>query len=321
MQTNLNVFCQQQGVLTRLSLCASISRQCLWGITFHWFICILFCMCMHSPVQLLPYLCPLCKYFSMHFSLTWMHLQNMKSVPGNKAQFGLPFLFFFLYVFWKSTEKSGDLLLCCSHQPLSALPQPAKGCGLYSRSRSRFILDSYCMPATPHHGAVAPKPPCGGNSFWQLLFLTSFFPSWLQNMRISVSVRDDRVKNCPDQSVYLLLQFPLTGDPKRPPLWSSNSTPDPDRELCYLLTSDLYPISDFFFIFPLQNNCHILIMTHPENDSISALSFVSTQNGLMEKITETCPEINCTVSEQILPEGRCCNVCRGTSHFLIQSLQ
>uniref|UniRef100_A0A8C7XWE7 Neural EGFL like 1 n=1 Tax=Oryzias sinensis TaxID=183150 RepID=A0A8C7XWE7_9TELE len=35
------------------------------------------------------------------------------------------------------------------------------------------------------------------------------------------------------------------------------------------------------------------------------------QNGLMMKVTETCPELNCTISEQILPEGRCCNVCRG----------
>ncbi|KAI9519388.1 hypothetical protein NQZ68_028745 [Dissostichus eleginoides] len=35
------------------------------------------------------------------------------------------------------------------------------------------------------------------------------------------------------------------------------------------------------------------------------------ENGLMVKVTETCPELNCTVSEQILPDGRCCNVCRG----------
>lgn len=40
---------------------------------------------------------------------------------------------------------------------------------------------------------------------------------------------------------------------------------------------------------------------------------LSLQNGLMLKITETCPELNCTLGEQILPDGRCCNVCRGTS--------
>ncbi|TNM90772.1 hypothetical protein fugu_003061 [Takifugu bimaculatus] len=31
----------------------------------------------------------------------------------------------------------------------------------------------------------------------------------------------------------------------------------------------------------------------------------------MLKITETCAELNCTLGEQILPDGRCCNVCRG----------
>lgn len=45
------------------------------------------------------------------------------------------------------------------------------------------------------------------------------------------------------------------------------------------------------------------------------------QNGLMVKVTETCPELNCTVSDQILPDGRCCNVCRGMSSSLLHSSQ
>ncbi|XP_041075267.1 protein kinase C-binding protein NELL1-like [Polyodon spathula] len=35
------------------------------------------------------------------------------------------------------------------------------------------------------------------------------------------------------------------------------------------------------------------------------------KNGMMVKVTENCPAVNCTESEQILPENRCCNVCRG----------
>ncbi|MBN3326071.1 NELL1 protein, partial [Atractosteus spatula] len=35
------------------------------------------------------------------------------------------------------------------------------------------------------------------------------------------------------------------------------------------------------------------------------------QNGIMVKVTENCPAVNCTESEQILPENRCCNVCKG----------
>lgn len=49
-------------------------------------------------------------------------------------------------------------------------------------------------------------------------------------------------------------------------------------------------------------------------------SVLSFQNGLMLKITETCPEPNCTLAEQILPDGRCCNVCRGTSPCTLEPL-
>uniref|UniRef100_A0A8C8K1S2 Protein kinase C-binding protein NELL1 n=1 Tax=Oncorhynchus tshawytscha TaxID=74940 RepID=A0A8C8K1S2_ONCTS len=34
-------------------------------------------------------------------------------------------------------------------------------------------------------------------------------------------------------------------------------------------------------------------------------------NGLMVRVTENCPELNCTLKEQILPDNRCCNVCKG----------
>nr|XP_023663073.1 protein kinase C-binding protein NELL1 isoform X1 [Paramormyrops kingsleyae] len=35
------------------------------------------------------------------------------------------------------------------------------------------------------------------------------------------------------------------------------------------------------------------------------------KNGVMVNVTDSCPKLNCTVSEQILPENKCCNVCRG----------
>lgn len=40
-------------------------------------------------------------------------------------------------------------------------------------------------------------------------------------------------------------------------------------------------------------------------------SFVFLQNGAMEPVNESCPSLNCTINEQILPENRCCNVCKG----------
>ncbi len=59
-------------------------------------------------------------------------------------------------------------------------------------------------------------------------------------------------------------------------------------------------------------------MTVTKTINMSILYF---QSGLMVKVTETCPELNCTISEQILPDGRCCNVCRGMSSFLLHSSQ
>ncbi|CAL8379173.1 unnamed protein product [Arctogadus glacialis] len=35
------------------------------------------------------------------------------------------------------------------------------------------------------------------------------------------------------------------------------------------------------------------------------------KNGLMVRVAEPCPELNCTRADQILPDNRCCNVCKG----------
>lgn len=35
------------------------------------------------------------------------------------------------------------------------------------------------------------------------------------------------------------------------------------------------------------------------------------QDGVLVKITETCPPLNCSEKDHILPENQCCSVCRG----------
>lgn len=35
------------------------------------------------------------------------------------------------------------------------------------------------------------------------------------------------------------------------------------------------------------------------------------QGGVLVKITEMCPPLNCSEKDHILPENQCCRVCRG----------
>lgn len=37
------------------------------------------------------------------------------------------------------------------------------------------------------------------------------------------------------------------------------------------------------------------------------------QNGVLVKVTETCPPLNCSEKDHVLPENQCCSVCRGKS--------
>ncbi|KAJ8251911.1 hypothetical protein COCON_G00212230 [Conger conger] len=50
---------------------------------------------------------------------------------------------------------------------------------------------------------------------------------------------------------------------------------------------------------------------YAERQRISIESCRECKNGMMVKVTEKCPALNCTVNEQVLPENRCCNVCNG----------
>lgn len=35
------------------------------------------------------------------------------------------------------------------------------------------------------------------------------------------------------------------------------------------------------------------------------------QNGVLVKVTEACPPLNCSEKDHVLPENQCCSVCRG----------
>ncbi|XP_039605153.1 protein kinase C-binding protein NELL1-like [Polypterus senegalus] len=48
-----------------------------------------------------------------------------------------------------------------------------------------------------------------------------------------------------------------------------------------------------------------------EGQRIFTKSCRECKNGIMVKVTETCPVLNCTEKDWILPENRCCKVCKG----------
>ncbi|KAK3561643.1 hypothetical protein QTP86_012051, partial [Hemibagrus guttatus] len=57
--------------------------------------------------------------------------------------------------------------------------------------------------------------------------------------------------------------------------------------------------------------CWYLGRALSEGQRVFLQSCKECKNGVMEPVNESCPNLNCTVTEQILPENRCCNVCRG----------
>ncbi|XP_075783858.1 protein kinase C-binding protein NELL1 isoform X6 [Pelodiscus sinensis] len=48
-----------------------------------------------------------------------------------------------------------------------------------------------------------------------------------------------------------------------------------------------------------------------EGQRILTKSCRECRNGVLVKLTETCPPLNCSEKDHILPENQCCNVCRG----------
>ncbi|RMB98155.1 hypothetical protein DUI87_25635 [Hirundo rustica rustica] len=45
-------------------------------------------------------------------------------------------------------------------------------------------------------------------------------------------------------------------------------------------------------------------------------------NGVLVKVTETCPPLNCSEKDHVLPENQCCSVCRGdVGKFMINELE
>ncbi|XP_040528604.1 protein kinase C-binding protein NELL1 isoform X7 [Gallus gallus] len=48
-----------------------------------------------------------------------------------------------------------------------------------------------------------------------------------------------------------------------------------------------------------------------EGQRVLAKSCRECQNGVLVKVTETCPPLNCSEKDHVLPENQCCSVCRG----------
>ncbi|XP_047658858.1 protein kinase C-binding protein NELL1 isoform X2 [Tachysurus fulvidraco] len=60
-----------------------------------------------------------------------------------------------------------------------------------------------------------------------------------------------------------------------------------------------------------RSKCSYLGRALSEGQRVFLQSCKECKNGVMEPVDESCPSLNCTINEQILPENRCCNVCRG----------
>ncbi|KAG7327798.1 hypothetical protein KOW79_009404 [Hemibagrus wyckioides] len=60
-----------------------------------------------------------------------------------------------------------------------------------------------------------------------------------------------------------------------------------------------------------RSKCWYLGRALSEGQRVFLHSCKECKNGVMELVNESCPNLNCTINEQILPENRCCNVCRG----------
>uniref|UniRef100_A0A4W5P6G4 VWFC domain-containing protein n=1 Tax=Hucho hucho TaxID=62062 RepID=A0A4W5P6G4_9TELE len=57
--------------------------------------------------------------------------------------------------------------------------------------------------------------------------------------------------------------------------------------------------------------CTYMAQTFSEGQRLLTKRCTECKNGMMVRVTENCPELNCTLKEQILPDNRCCNVCKG----------
>uniref|UniRef100_A0A8C7NZX8 Neural EGFL like 1 n=1 Tax=Oncorhynchus mykiss TaxID=8022 RepID=A0A8C7NZX8_ONCMY len=57
--------------------------------------------------------------------------------------------------------------------------------------------------------------------------------------------------------------------------------------------------------------CTYMAQTLSEGQRLLTKRCTECKNGMMVRVTENCPELNCTLKEQILPDNRCCNICKG----------
>lgn len=59
------------------------------------------------------------------------------------------------------------------------------------------------------------------------------------------------------------------------------------------------------------NHGHYTFVSSTENMSVFVSVLCGFQGGVLVKITEACPALNCSEEDHILPEDQCCSVCRG----------
>lgn len=60
------------------------------------------------------------------------------------------------------------------------------------------------------------------------------------------------------------------------------------------------------------NNEHCMFGSSTQKMNIFFVSWLfGLQGGVLVKITEACPLLNCSEKDHILPENQCCRVCRG----------
>ncbi|XP_014030417.2 protein kinase C-binding protein NELL1 [Salmo salar] len=57
--------------------------------------------------------------------------------------------------------------------------------------------------------------------------------------------------------------------------------------------------------------CTYMAQTLSEGQRLLTKRCTECKNGMMVRVTENCPDLNCTLKEQILPDNRCCNICKG----------
>lgn len=100
---------------------------------------------------------------------------------------------------------------------------------------------------------------------------------------------------------------------------------DTERKICLLLREahryNLRLCLDCGILGSTVNYCRLLslqalnehypFVSSAKNMNVFVSLLFGFQGGVLVKITEACPPLNCSEKDHILPENQCCSVCRG----------